>query len=666
MTELREEPYVIPAADLGPENPLPQFRSTLRRRPPRISASVGEEDRRYMGWQTARRILPYRLQDGFNRDRKPRAFRSFVLENEYLRVTVLPELGGRIAALTHKPTGRELIDRNPVFQPANLALRDAWISGGIEWNTCQPGHYYLTCSPVFAARVEAPDGSPALRIYEWDRVKCFPWQVDLILPHDSPFLFARVRLVNPHGRMIPMYWWTNMSVAEKPDVRVIAPAGKAIHGSAEGISTADLPTADGIDLTYATNSQRAREIFFRIPDGERRWEAALDGDGRGIFEASTRLLRGRKMFTWGMGRGGRWWQQFLSEPGRAYIEIQAGLARTQLECLPMPARAEWEWTEAFGLLEADPKKVHSGDWTEAWTSVGAAVENVLPEARLDELHEAFECVTRQTPGEVLAAGSGWGALERKRLAYQKRQDRIPPELVFDDSTLGSEQEPWLKLLYDGALPETDPNEDPMQGMVQPEWRKLVEKNLADGRGSHWLAWLHLGNMLYESRRHSAACEAWQRSCELRPNGWALRNLAVAAMRRRNGGAAAELMNQAWETGPKTRALAVEYARLLSALNRFEDLRRFEAALPEDIRSNERIAIMCARAALVANDFGYLEEFFKREFTSIREGELTLTDLWFKYQTKRLAAQEGVPVTEALKERVRRECPPPAHIDFRMR
>src|SRR5206468_1078732 len=146
-----------------------------------------EEDRRYLGWQTAWRALPYRMQDGYNRNKRVQGLPSLVLENEMLRATFLPGLGGRLASLYQKAAGRELLSRNPVFQPANLALRNAWFSGGIEWNPGgPPGHHYLTCSPVFAARVEGPDGAPILRIYEWDRVQRFPWQIDFHLPPGSP------------------------------------------------------------------------------------------------------------------------------------------------------------------------------------------------------------------------------------------------------------------------------------------------------------------------------------------------------------------------------------------------------------------------------------------------------------------------------------------------
>src|SRR2546423_5313162 len=152
------------------------------------------------------------MQDGYNRNRRVRPLPSLVLENEHLRATLLPEAGGRMASLYHKTAGRELLHRNPVFQPANLALRNAWLSGGVEWNPGgPPGHHYLTCSPIFAAGVEDAEGYPIVRIYEWDRVGAYPWQIDFHLPPDSPFLYAHVRLTNPHDHEIPMYWWTNIA-----------------------------------------------------------------------------------------------------------------------------------------------------------------------------------------------------------------------------------------------------------------------------------------------------------------------------------------------------------------------------------------------------------------------------------------------------------------------
>ena len=96
--------------------------------------------RHNIGYGRVGSVLPYLVQDGYGRDRRPAEHKVAVLENDVLRATFLLDLGGRLWSLVHKPTGRELLYRNPVFQPANLALRNAWFAGGVEWNIGTIGH----------------------------------------------------------------------------------------------------------------------------------------------------------------------------------------------------------------------------------------------------------------------------------------------------------------------------------------------------------------------------------------------------------------------------------------------------------------------------------------------------------------------------------------------
>ena len=197
MTELRVVTLTIPGARLGDENPLPFFRDPAVDMDVKAAASLPPEKRELLGSETAFRVLPYRVQDAYSRQREPLAFRSVVLENEFLRATFLPELGGRLISLFYKPLERELLHRNPVFQPANLAIRNAWFSGGIEWNIGQFGHTFTTCSPVFAGVIEDAAGEPGLRLYEFERCKGLFWQIDFYLPAGLPFLVAYTRVINP-------------------------------------------------------------------------------------------------------------------------------------------------------------------------------------------------------------------------------------------------------------------------------------------------------------------------------------------------------------------------------------------------------------------------------------------------------------------------------------
>ena len=88
------------------------------------------------------RILPYRMQDRYSRKRLPIKMKTIEMENKYLKAVFWPENGGRLYSLFDKVNNRDLLMTNPVYQPGNLAIRNAWLSGGIEWNllviTCLP------------------------------------------------------------------------------------------------------------------------------------------------------------------------------------------------------------------------------------------------------------------------------------------------------------------------------------------------------------------------------------------------------------------------------------------------------------------------------------------------------------------------------------------------
>lgn len=148
-TTVRRTVLTLPAAPVGPPNPLPALRplDEMHSIDERAERELPREMARQIGYEPLRTLLPVRVLDGYGRERNETGLDAIVIENERLRVTVLPGLGGRIHSLHHKPTGRELLYRNPVFQPADFALNGAWYSGGIEWNIGATGHTTLSCAP---------------------------------------------------------------------------------------------------------------------------------------------------------------------------------------------------------------------------------------------------------------------------------------------------------------------------------------------------------------------------------------------------------------------------------------------------------------------------------------------------------------------------------------
>jgi hypothetical protein len=457
-------------------------------------------------------------------------------------------------------------------------------------------------------------------------------------------------------------------VPETPGTRVIAPATEAYTFAYGGeMRRVPIPIWEGIDRSYPARGPQAADYFFRIPDGERRWIAALEPDGSGLFQTSTDLLRGRKLFLWGMTPGGRRWQEFLSEPERAYLEIQAGLARTQAEHLPMPAHTTWSWLEAYGPIQIDPVASHAADWQLARSAVSRAIELTIPRARLEQEHQDFVSIVQTVPSKDFHTGSGWGALEVRRCRKQGRPSPIPAGLMFGDATLGPEQEGWLSLLESGRYRAKDPEAAVRGTMVGKEWWALLEASVAAGGGDGWLPWYHLGVMRAYHGERAQAIAAFDESLRREKTPWALRSLALLERSRGSRVRSVDLLRQALELRPDLRPLAVECGIALVESGRAREWLEIEPTLPPEARQAGRVRLVTGRAWLEMGELESVSSLLEAppEIPDMREGEVSLSDLWFSLHERLESRRLHRDLDEAERRSVRRRHPPPREIDFRM-
>lgn len=661
MSELRLDTWRLPAAEPGPENPFPLFDKPQYQ--PVLSGKA--EDDPLAGYLPD--YLPYTAQDGYTRQRRMAGLKIAVLENEILRAAFLLDFGGRLWSLIHKPSGRELLFANSMLQPANLAMRNAWFSGGVEWNMGVIAHTPFTCAPVFAARVETPAGDPVLRLYEWERIRQAAYQIDAYLPDGSEILYIRVRLVNPFARPLPMYWWSNIAVPERADIRVLVPAPEAYRYalSAADLRTIPVPVAEGVDITYSTNGRRAADYFFLIPGSQRPWISALDADGKGLIQVSTDPLRGRKLFLWGTGPGGKRWQQWLNGAD-TYLEIQAGLAPTQLEYAVLPPNAELSWLEGYGLMEADAQKAHGADWDAALAAVEARLDRLAPRAEFEAERLRGESWKDRPPVEMLHTGSGWGPLEARRRRAAGEAPFAGAGLNFDVA-LEPAQKPWAALLETGRYPESDAPAPAGGILVQAEWQALLEGAVAQHPESGWEAWLHLGNMRLHAGDAEGARAAWETSLARERTAWALRNLAVLAQRQGRPADAVSLYREAQQLRPDLLPLLIETGRTLIDAGAAAEFLKLLARLPDAMQKHGRVSLLEVEAGLAAGDLERVGRLFAAGFEIVdyREGDEILTELWFRYHAERISREENIPVDDALLNRARQDYPPPAIFDFRM-
>ncbi|MEV4432487.1 DUF5107 domain-containing protein [Streptomyces sp. NPDC049585] len=618
-TTIRRTVLTLPAAPLGPEDPLPPLAAPadVHRRgrglPPDLPAAMA----RRMRYEPLRSLLPVRRRDGYARERVPTDVEAIVVENDRLRATVLPGLGGRVHSLVHKPTGRSLVYTNPVLQPAGFALNGAWFSGGIEWNTGATGHGTLSVAPLHAARVPAPDGGEMLRLWEWERLRDLPFQVDLWLPEGSDFLYAGVRVRNPHHHTAPVYWWSNTAVPEGPGTRVVAPADAAWSFGPER-ALRRVPVPDGAHGSYPLRCERHGDYFYDLAAGERPWIAALDADGQGLVQTSTGLLGGRKLFVWGTDEPGRRWQEWLTEPGTGgYAEIQAGLAPTQLEHVPLEAGGEFAWLEAYGPLAADPAAVHGTDWAAARAEAAGRLEAALPRETVDAAYAAWRPYADHEPKQTLATGSGWGALEVERGRLEL------PGTPFPATTLGAEQQPWLALLRTGTLTEDGP--EPGPSLVSRPWREMLETT-EPGPASAY----HLGVAQWHAGDRSQAARSWETAEQLGAGWPALRCLAAADALSGHPQRAAQRYAAAVvaaQEGRASRAARVALAR--EAITALLDARQVDeaaavlAGLPPAARRHGRFRLLEARILRARGDEeGAQAVLAEAEIADLAEGEGT--------------------------------------------
>lgn len=623
---------------LGGDCAFPAMREPIKST---IDSELGEDDGLFINFGMYQDSLPYTMQDGYDTAPVEQEFTTAVLENDHIRATFVLELGARLWSIYDKDGRRDLVTDNPEFRPNNLAIRNAWFAGGIEYNIGRRGHDAQTCSPRFVAELKDTDGTPVLRIYEFDRNRAVPFQLDYYLPADSKYLLMRARIVNVNPYMVPMYWWSNIAVPQLKGQRIVLPCydtyANQYNNGSHFITRINLPDGDGYDGTYPENFPIARDYFFNIPDDVRKFETVMmpeswggeAGVSHGFLFASTKRLQGRKLFVWGNCQGGLHWQRKLMGKDEDYLEIQGGLAKTQQECLPMPPKTAWEWLEAYGPVSAPASEVF-GTWDSAVKSVWSSVDNVLPadylEAELKRTGESFA----KKPGVVRFKGAGWGALEERRLGH-----RLAEHLDFGEP--GAGQADWLALLETGTMPADAPMGD---FLIQDEWVPLLAS-----AEQNWKTYLHRALMMFRAQDYERALNFAETAFALNKNAWTA--FVKANLLRVTGKPeeAIDMLIEVLSMRTFDAALAKEILKVLIEL-KCDPARILATVDMLDDAVNARPMVIYCRAYALAH-LGRLDEAEALitvndglEIPDIREGEISISDLYIFIQVER-ARMSGI-------------------------
>ncbi len=661
--------YRMPAANLGPENPLPDIKNvSYIHAGYEMTERVTEDDKKLIGKGMIPTLLPYKLQDGYDRDLKERDFNAIIVENDCLRAVFLPELGGRLWSLFDKENGRELLYKNTVFQPANLALRNAWFSGGVEFNVGIKGHNPLTCSPMFAEKLTYADGTETLRMFEYERIRSVVYSLEVILPENAKMLYIRETIENTSNDEKYTYWWSNIAVPEVKGQRIITPATESFLSTYfDGHYIVDkipVPLYNGCDVSYPENSPYSQDFFYKIPVEHDKWIASVDEDGYGLVHISQKTLKGRKLFVWGQGMGGRHWNEWLSEKGQAYVEIQAGLLHTQLEHLPMAANSKISWIEGYGAVCCDAEKAHSSNWETAVNAVEAALSDRHKSGNFDQELSTIFPNRRIYKAEILHVGSGWGALENE----VRKCQNLPPlseSVTFYPDSMTDEQKVWLHLLENGKMPEIDVSSEPLSYVASPFWIEPLKKATESG---DWYAALQLGVLYYALGDNDKSRDCFEASNSIKTNAWALRNLAMLYRSEYNiPEKAIEYIEKAVELKKDCRAILVDCSKLYTENKLDEKWLSLYASLPSDMQKIGRLRLMKGIAHMHLGQIDEACEIINADFTmsDIQEGEVTISHIWADLYAMKLARDEGLTNKDEIARRTAEKYPLPYEVNFKM-
>ncbi|MBV9265504.1 MAG: DUF5107 domain-containing protein, partial [Acidobacteriaceae bacterium] len=277
---------------------------------------------------TNRFNYPYTLRETITDQKKNEAWRAVFLENEYLKCSVLPDIGGHLYTCIDKVSGQPMFYANPTIKKAQIGMRGAWAAFGIEFNF-PVSHNWMSMSPVNSGFARHTDGSASVTVGNVDLVYGMEWSVELTLRPASMVLEEKVVLSNRSDVRHRFYWWNNAAVQVWDDSKIEYPMRYAAsHGFTEVQSWPVDPS--GKDLSIIRNQTDGPVSLFVHGSREPFMGVWNPHSNTGtVHYAEYSELPAKKIWSWGVDADGLDWRRTLSDNNSAYVEIQGGLFRNQ-------------------------------------------------------------------------------------------------------------------------------------------------------------------------------------------------------------------------------------------------------------------------------------------------------------------------------------------------
>lgn len=290
------------------------------------------EKRVYQG--SSGKVYPLPVIDKIYDDKIMQKYRVVFLENDYIQIWIIPELGGRIQRALDKTNNYDFVYYNQVVKPALVGLAGPWISGGIEFNWPQH-HRPSTYSPVEYTLKENDDGSKTVWIGEIDQMYGTKVTAGFTLYPDKAYLEIKAQLYNRTCEPQTFLWWANPAVAVNDHTQSVFPPDVTAvfdHGKRD-VSTFPIATGTYYKVDYSAGVDISKYKNIPVPTSYMAYKSDYNfvggydhGKHAGLLHvADHHISPGKKQWTWGNGDFGQAWDRNLTDEDGPYIELMTGV-----------------------------------------------------------------------------------------------------------------------------------------------------------------------------------------------------------------------------------------------------------------------------------------------------------------------------------------------------
>ncbi len=270
------------------------------------------------------KIFPYFKFEGYEHTSEKKDWKVVTLENDYIKVTVLPEIGGKVWGAIEKSTGEEFLYKNEVIKFRNIAMRGPWTSGGIEFNFGIIGHHPSTATPVDYITRTNPDGSVSCIVGSTDLPSNTSWTVEIRLEKDKAYFETNASWYNASPLTEAYYNWMTAAAVTSEDLEFFIPGNAYVEHSGDANSW---PIDNqGRDLALYKNNDFGPAKSYHVVGEYNDFFGGYYHDRNFGFGqwAPYEEMPGQKLWLWALSRSGGIWEDLLTDSDGQYIEFQAG------------------------------------------------------------------------------------------------------------------------------------------------------------------------------------------------------------------------------------------------------------------------------------------------------------------------------------------------------